>query len=121
MIAPAVDDRVSIGHACGVPAEVSEPATSPAARWLSRVIFAGLVLLPILTAIPYGSVEPWWDGVSQGLIFGLGALWVVQGWFAGRWFSLAQKVLVPFALLVGFGLLQSISLPALGTISLDPF
>ncbi|MET0650767.1 MAG: hypothetical protein ABW208_29510, partial [Pyrinomonadaceae bacterium] len=61
-------------------------SSSPAAaRALSAVVFYALLALLPLVAVPYGSVEPWWTGLFDALVFLLAALWAVEGALTGRW------------------------------------
>ncbi|MCA1614851.1 MAG: hypothetical protein LC795_14140 [Acidobacteria bacterium] len=86
---------------------MSEPAAAPAAssdgsaagsafagarasRALSSFIFAALVALLPLAAVPYGSVEPWWTGLFGAAVFALAALWAVEGALAGGWLTRAR-------------------------------
>ncbi|PYS84236.1 MAG: hypothetical protein DMF70_05650 [Acidobacteria bacterium] len=42
-------------------------------------VFYGLVVTIALVAIPYGTVEPWWEAVFECAVFTLGLLWIVHG------------------------------------------
>lgn len=90
-------------------------------RILSATIFSALAAILPLAAAPYGSVEPWWTALFDASIFLLAALWAVEGTLAGRWFSRAHVVTVPALLLAALALLQSAPLPAVGSISYDPY
>jgi hypothetical protein len=100
----------------------SDPARrSAASRILSGVIFISLLALLPLSAAPYASVEPWWTGLFDALVFLLAALWAVEGAFGGRWFVRAHMLMLPAFALTAFALLQSTSLPSFGVISFDPY
>lgn len=105
------------------------------ARLLGRAVFYGSLLLVALSAVPYGSIEPWWASLFASGVFTLGALWAVQSLLSGglrvrreHW----PLLLSPLALAV-FSLFQTIPLArdasdaggvvsALrGAISADPF
>ncbi len=89
---------------------------------LSSAIFVALVALLPLTAVPYGSVEPWWTGLFNALVFALAALWAVEGALAGRFgLTRAHAVTLPAFALAAFALLQSVTLPGFGVISFDPY
>ncbi|MET0646188.1 MAG: O-antigen ligase family protein, partial [Pyrinomonadaceae bacterium] len=79
-----------------------------------------LALLP-LVAVPYGSVEPWWTGLFDALVFLLAALWAVEGALTGRWLTRAHAILLPCLALAALAFLQSVSLPAVGVVSFDPY
>lgn len=94
-----------------------------AVRLLDRVAFVSLLVLLVLVAIPYGTVEPWWVSSYECAVFALAALWTCEGLIRGTW-NVRQKILfAPFLALAAFVLLQSIAAPwaRLGTISADPF
>ena len=100
--------------------EAGRPGATAARVLLYVIFFALLALLP-LSAAPYGSVEPWWTAFFGAAVFALGALWAVEGALAGRWASRAQALTFPALALAAFALLQSLSLPGLGTVSFDPY
>jgi len=47
---------------------------------LDVIVFYAIPLLLVLVAIPYGSPEPWWQGVFQIFVFGLAGLAVIERW-----------------------------------------
>jgi O-antigen ligase len=95
-----------------------------------RTIFSSLLLIIGLAAVPFGSIEPWWEGIFESAIFMLGACYLVTSMIDKRWHI--PDVLAP---LIGFILfacfqelplwhtnLSSVVLPeASQTVSLDPF
>jgi O-antigen ligase len=95
-----------------------------------RVIFSSLLLLVGLAAVPFGSIEPWWEGIFESAIFMLGACWIVASIIGKRWH--VPDVVMP---LIGFIVLASLqTLPlwhsnlssellpgASRTVSVDPF
>jgi O-antigen ligase len=102
-----------------------------AARKSSAVVFWGAVSLLPLTAVPYGAVEPWWKAVFQCLVFLLTAVWLCDvALFSGMRRLKSLHLLLPFALLILYALLQTVSwgtttepliVPQVGrTISADP-
>jgi hypothetical protein len=91
------------------------------ARGLSVFIFTGLVVLIPLSSIPYGSVEPWWTGFFDALVFVLAALWAVEGALRGRWLTRAHALLLPCLVLAAFAFVQSVPLPFVGVVSFDPY
>jgi len=93
------------------------------AHLLDKFVFASLLVLIVLVTIPYGTVEPWWISFYECAVFGLAALWVIEGLITGSWGLTERPLLVPFAALILFVFLQTVALPGLsGTvISADPF
>lgn len=106
-----------------------------AARLSGRAVFYGSLLLVALSAVPYGSIEPWWANIFASGIFALGCLWALESLLSGG-LRLSREhwplLLPPLALAV-FSLFQTIPLArdasgaggvvsALrGAISADPF
>ena len=104
---------------------------------LSKGIFGALLSLIVLTAIPYGTVEPWWKAVFACLVFALCIGAIVEGLLIGglsKSSSFAgHSVLLPLMTLAIFAFAQTISLGGVGdnpgnispvlwnTISADPF
>ena len=107
------------------PAAGDAPARAsvrPAARLLSRAIFASLLALVALTAAPYGAAEAWWAAAFECAVFVLTALWAVEGALGGRWLVRQHVLLVPVLALAAFALLQTSPLPGFGpAVSRDPF
>ena|GEM_PF-84278 len=108
------------------------PASAHArvSRLLERAIFRLLLVLLVAVVIPYGSVDPWWDGVAVGSVFALAALWMIEGALRGTWFVEEHKSLLPLVALAAFALAQA--LPVFGAqtiagvrfsaaLSADPF
>lgn len=89
---------------------------------LDRFIFGSLLGLIVLVTIPYGTVEAWWISLYQCAVFGLGALWVLEGWVSGSWNVRERGILAPIVALTLFVFLQSITLfSSYVTLSADPF
>jgi O-antigen ligase len=80
------------------------------ARLLDTAIFSALLALIPLVAIPYGSIQPWWEGVFECVVFALGALWVVDGLFGGGPRMNGHRLLVPLIALIVFAFVQTIPL-----------
>ncbi|MGH9943335.1 MAG: O-antigen ligase family protein [Pyrinomonadaceae bacterium] len=87
-----------------------------AARLLGASVFYSLVVLVALTAIPYGTVEPWWEALFQCAIFALATLWAVEGALRREWRVGGTRALVPLALLAAFVFLQAAT-----SLSADPY
>ena len=77
---------------------------------LERIIFCGLLAALVLTAIPYGTVEPWSEGLFECGVLLLTMLWIIHGLFAGQWLPRQMRLFYPLMALVTFALLQSIVL-----------
>lgn len=93
--------------------------------WFERVIFSVLLFVFVLTAIPYGTVEPWWEAIFQCLIFTLVALWIIEGMARGEWRIKGHALLAPALVFILYVFVQTITLRGAGsawpTISADPF
>lgn len=85
---------------------------------LANVVFFLLLVLVALVAIPYGTVEPWWQALFECAVFALAALWIVEGFLAGSWNLSAYSLLWPLVSLVAFALLQTMQLGEAGALPL---
>jgi len=77
------------------------------ARLLDRLIFASLLALLALLAIPYGAVEPWWESIFECAVFALTALWIIEGMLSGTWRVGGYGLLAPLLALIILAFLQS--------------
>jgi O-antigen ligase len=95
-----------------------------------RIIYGSLLVLIGLSAVPFGAIEPWWEGIFESAIFLLGACAIVSGTVGKRW--RVPAVLAPITGLVLVACLQTLpllhtnvssnlALAATQTVSLDPF
>lgn len=99
--------------------ETTEPETrarrgalrSRARRLLSLCIFSALLALIPLTALPYGTVDPMWEGLFECAIFSLAALWALEGALGGSWLEGPYELLVPLSALAAYMLLQTVPIP----------
>src|SRR5207253_6460572 len=80
------------------------------ARILGKTIFFALLALIALVAIPYGTVEPWWQAAFECGVFGLGALWLIEGFLSGSYHFSTYRILLPIVALALFGLLQTVQI-----------
>jgi len=111
------------------PARERASVADRAALMLDRTIYGGLLLSIVLFAIPYGTVEPWWESCFEIVIFALTALWFVEGCLSGSWRGGVVRLLLPLLALAGFAFIQTLSLGSgemagirfRQTLSLDPF
>lgn len=74
-------------------------------------VFASLMALIVLVAIPYGTVEPWWVALYECAVFGLGALWIVERLLRDSWHLKDTALIAPLVALTGFVFLQGVALP----------
>jgi O-antigen ligase len=103
------------------------PGKLPA--FVEAFVFYSLVVLIALVAIPYGTVEPWWEAVFECAVFAVGLLWIIQGSISGSWIQGSVRVFYPMIALVALALLQSLQLWQMDwagnrvwyAISADPF
>lgn len=103
--------------------------TNVVVRVLSATVFGGLLATIVLTAIPYGTVEPWSLASFQVVIFSLGLLWMIHGLLAGSWRFGNLSLFYPLIALVLFAIVQSLSwsqgnvagVKVQNAISADPF
>ena len=76
-------------------------------RYLDSFIFYALLTIIVLTAVPYGTVEPWWKAVFQCAVFALGCLWIVEGTLSGTWLVRQHRLLIPLVALIAFAFIQT--------------
>ena len=101
------------------------------ASLLSAIIFYTLLTLILLVAVPYGTVEPWWEALFETIVFALGALWIIEGLLGGRWLIKEHRIFLPLLLLALYAFLQTLplvpgetgaqGLKVWNAISADPF
>ncbi len=93
----------------------SRGARGRAAHLLATLIFYALLALIIAVAIPYGTVEPWWEALFECLVFILAALWIVECSLVGSWHLPSYRLLWPLLALVAFALIQTVPVGSAGT------
>src|SRR6266850_5351137 len=86
--------RPNIKLSAAAAIELTRPEGSHArtAKLLDPAIFGALLVFMGLVAIPYGSVQPWWEAVFECGIFALGAAWIVDGLLNGAWRVSGQRM-----------------------------
>ena len=77
---------------------------------MRRVIFAALVCLIPLTAIPYGTFEAWWKAAFVCAVFGICIAAVVEGAISGSTYVGPRSILLPMLVLAAFAHLQTVPL-----------
>src|ERR1043166_706638 len=95
-------------------------------RVIRGVIFAALLALIVIAAIPYGTVEPWWKAAFVCAVFAICILAIVD---SGSLEFLNGSILVPmlalsalaFVQTIAFGSEQVAGVTIRNTISADPF
>jgi O-antigen ligase len=99
---------------------------------IDRTIFFSLLVLVAGTAVPYGTVEPWWKAVFEVAVFFLACLWIIESLVTGSPWMTEWKLIAPLLGLFLFGIIQTVPLwgPSeaagirsnlLRTISTDPY
>jgi O-antigen ligase len=87
---------------------------------LGSAVFYGALVLIVLAAVPYGSVESWWTSFFEVGVFAIAALWSIEavigsGYHFRRWGWLA----LPAGSLIIFSFIQTIPLGTAAVGSLD--
>lgn len=105
-----VVEPVGLRQETGTGQSVSAQPSAPSrfVRYLDPFIFYALMTVIALTAIPYGTIEPWWKAVFQCAIFALGFLWMIEGTLSGTWLVRQHRLLIPMVALVVFVVIQTI-------------
>ena len=75
---------------------------------MRRIIFAALVCLIPLTAIPYGTFEPWWKAAFVCAVFALCVLAIIESMIGGSTYVGPTSILLPMLALAGFAFFQTI-------------
>ncbi len=81
------------------------------AMLLDRIVFGCLLGLIVLTAIPYGSVDAWWEAVFECAVFALTAIWIFEVLFRGSWQVRQLSILLPLILITAFAFAQTVEWP----------
>jgi O-antigen ligase len=89
--------------------KVNEASAQPRiARYLSRFIFYALLVVIALTAIPYGTVEPWWIAAFEAVVFLLAILALIETFVSKRWPIDRLSLAAPLVVLTLFIGVQSV-------------
>ena len=81
----------------------------PVARFLDGLIYFLLLATLVLTAIPYGTIQPWWISLFECFVFVIAMLGLIEAIISKRW-SLDLSLVVPLLALTLFALIQSVPL-----------
>src|SRR5262249_17239442 len=83
------------------------------AALLDRVIFVCLLAVIVITLIPYGTVDAWWEAVFECAVLGLTAVWIGEVLLRGSWqVKPLFLLLLPMAIITAYAFLQTVPLPA---------
>ena len=88
---------------------MNQQPVRPFARLLDQLIYLALLVTIGLTAVPYGTVQPWWISIFECLTFLIATLAVIEAMIAKRW-SLQLSLWIPLLVLCLFGSIQSFPL-----------
>jgi len=91
---------------------------------LNRIVFLALIVLIVVTPIPYGTVEPWWKAAFVCAVFAICILALLENAGVPR-----KPILLPMLALSALAFLQTLSLgtrteaslPVWNAISADPY
>jgi O-antigen ligase len=76
---------------------------------LGTTVFLSLLCLIVLTAIPYGTSQPWWKAAFVCGVFLFAILWLIEGFISRSWFADSWSLVLPLGALALFSLFQTLS------------
>ena len=96
---------------------------------LNKLVFSALIVVIVLTPIPYGTVEPWWKAAFVCAVFAICILALIESLVTGKIEIRSRSVLLPMLALSALAFLQTLSLgvrteanlDVWDTISADPY
>jgi O-antigen ligase len=90
---------------------------------LSKLIFAALVGLIVIAAIPYGTVEPWWKAAFVFAVFAICIAAIIESLVARSYRIGEGSVLLPMLALSALAFMQTIAIDSSvwSAISADPY
>lgn len=108
---------------------LASPVRERVLRLGNRFVFASLLTLILLVAIPFGAVEQWWISIYECVVFGLAAFWIAELLLRNEWQIKDSSLIAPAIAILAFVFLQSVSLSwigwslfkGFGSLSADPF
>ena len=77
---------------------------------MGTTVFAALLCLIVMTAIPYGTTQAWWKAAFVSIVFILAIVWLVEGSISQLWFAGTWSLVLPLAALALFSFLQTVPL-----------
>src|SRR5882724_12330716 len=100
------------------PMESSGPAGSgsahPSVRFgklIDGIVFVCLLGLTILSVIPYGLVDAWWEALFECVVFAVTAIWIFELVFLGVPRVRSLFVVLPLVLITAYAFAQTVELP----------
>lgn len=66
----------------------------------------------MVTAIPYGTVEPWWETIFEIAVFLITAFWILEVLIRGEWQVKRLIILLPLIIMTGYAFAQIVEWPA---------
>lgn len=75
-------------------------------RFMDVVIFACLLAVIVLTAIPYGTADAWWISALECAIFGIAGLWFFRVLLGGSVNLRGLFLIVPLLVMTGWAFIQ---------------
>jgi O-antigen ligase len=98
---------------------------------VAKTIFVSLMVLIAFTAIPYGTVEPWWKAFFVCAVLALTMLQLIESIVTGSWIIRGGALLLPLISLTVLAFIQTLSIgsqatpgipqPQWNAISADPY
>src|SRR5688572_8552034 len=82
---------------------------SSASSVVKKIVFAALLGLIVITAVPYGTVEPWWKAAFVCAVFAICIVALVSGSFRIE----GGAILLPMLALAALAFVQTLSLGSL--------
>lgn len=88
--------------------------THPSVRFgklLDSIVFVCLLGLTILSVIPYGLVDAWWEAAFECAVFAITAIWIFELVFLGVPRVRNLFILLPLILITAYAFAQTVELP----------
>src|SRR3981081_1869348 len=82
------------------------------ATLLDKTVFFCLLGLIVLAAIPYGTVEPWWEALFECAVFAITAIWILEALLRGGWETNRLPILLPLIIITVYAFAQTVEWPA---------
>jgi len=86
--------------------QVGDSTRARVAHLLDKLIFGGLLALLILTPVPYGSAEPWWEAMFECAVFALMVLHIIGSVLDESWRLHTLSLAAPLLAIIAFAFLQ---------------
>lgn len=82
------------------------------AQLFDGIVFCCLLGLIVLAAIPYGTVDIWWEAVFECAVFAITALWIFEVALRGDWGVRRLPILLPLIVITVYAFAQTVEWPA---------